>query len=211
MATTPTASASALHPRSTTCSTRSRATSMRSRATALLTGLALGYAPEGAPDFGLERSKLAGAAGEALRDSAARDRAAGEGMAAAHGSRSGGRCEARGSRSCCRGATRPSGLRSNAHCRRARRRARVPGAAAARRDGAADRRRVVRGRRRYRPAASRRRARRAAGGDLRRQRARPHRPGRGAGRSPCVGGKGRCLRSSEVVGALERAAAGLGT
>ena len=47
----------------------------------MLTGLALGYAPDGALDFGLDRATLAERATAVLRRSAARDRAAREGMA----------------------------------------------------------------------------------------------------------------------------------
>jgi len=53
------ASANRSHPLSTTCVMGLAATSTRSNACGSFTGYALGYAPEGAPDYGLDRTSLA--------------------------------------------------------------------------------------------------------------------------------------------------------
>ena len=176
-ATTATASASRWPRGSTTCVTRSIATLHAIARNRMLTGLALGYAPQGAPDFGLDRARLR-AAGRALRACCCTPpRGPKRNGRRRTGSRSARALAARGLRLVLPWGTRGGAARSRAHRRAAAARAGA-GAAAARSGRADDRRRAVRGRRRYRPAASRRRARRAAGRDLHRQRAGPHRPGR---------------------------------
>ena len=56
------ASASRWRRCSTMCATRSAASCMRSTRNRMLTGLALGYTPQGAPDFGLDRARFRAAA-----------------------------------------------------------------------------------------------------------------------------------------------------
>ena len=58
-ATTPPASASRWRHGSTTCATRSAATLHAVARNRILSGLALGYTPQGEPDFGLERARFA--------------------------------------------------------------------------------------------------------------------------------------------------------
>ena len=142
----------------------------------MLSGLALGYAPQGAPDFGLDRARFA-APGERyavlLHSTAEPRKLWPEENWIALGKTLG-----------SDGVTLvlPWGTAGRAGAQRAHRgglaaraRSRL---GAARCGGAADRRRAIRRRRRYRAHASRRRARRAAGRDLFRQRAGLDRPGR---------------------------------
>ena len=160
----------------------------------MLSGLALGYAPQGAPDFGLDRARFA-ASGEryaVLLHATAEPRklwpetnwiALGKALGRPHLDAALGY------------ASRTGAQRASRRCIAARA---CAGARAARRRGAADRRRKSRRRRRYRAAAFGRRARRAAGGDLCRQQAGSHRPGRlradrGAGR----GRRAACGRGGE--------------
>ena len=91
----------------------------------ILSGLALGYAPQGAPDFGLDRARLA-SAGRALCRAAARHGAAGQSNGRRRiGSRSAKRSARKGSISCCRGAREPS-ARAAKRIAAALPRARVP-------------------------------------------------------------------------------------
>ena len=153
-----------------------------------LTGLALGYTPEGPPDFGLDRAALAGPAaapyGVLLHATARADKEWPEAnwrmLAAALGTSV--------------DLVVPFG--TEAERERATRiaaatpRARVPDRAPLDADGAAHCRRRVRGRRRHRPSASRRSARRAVGRDLHGERAGPDRTD-GRGRDPGAGREGR--------------------
>ena len=170
----------------------------------ILTGRALDYAPQGAPDYGLDRASLmpkaSGKYAVLLHATARPEKQWPEENWVALGN-----------------ALSRDGLdlvlpwgndgeraRARAHRGHAFRR---PGqrASAARRDGAAHRRRIFRGRRRYRAAACRRSARRAAGRDLYRQQSRADRSGR-------VGADGRARRRGQppsvedVAHAVERIA-----
>ena len=153
-----------------------------------LTGLALGYTPDGPPDFGLDRAALAEPAaapyGVLLHATARADKEWPEAnwrmLAAALGT----------------GIDLVVPFGTEAERERATRiaaatpRARVPDRAPLDAGGAADCRRLVRGRRRHRASASGRSARRAAGRDLRGERAGADRPdGRRADR--CAGRQGR--------------------
>ena len=81
----------------------------------ILTGLALGYSPEGAIDFGLDRAALADAAGGALCDPAACDRAGDQAVAGGALDRARPRARGARARSCsCHGAPRPSGSAASA-------------------------------------------------------------------------------------------------
>ena len=73
-----------------------------------LTGLALGYTPEGPPDFGLDRAALGRAGGRALWRAAARHRARRQGMAGGELADAGGGARAPASIWWCRSAPRPS-------------------------------------------------------------------------------------------------------
>ena len=89
----------------------------------ILTGLALGYAPQGAPDFGLDRARFARRR-RALRRAAARHRAAGKAMAGGELDRARpGARRATASIWCCRGAPRPSARAASASPPRCRARA----------------------------------------------------------------------------------------
>ena len=160
------------------CAIASAASCMRSSATACLSGLALGYTPQGAPDFGLDRARFARARERyaVLLHATARARKAmaGSALDRARARQLG---TARGLELVLPWGSEAERARSEriaaaaAGCARAR-------AGAARSGRAADRRRAIRRRRRYRADASCRRVRRAAGRDLHRQRARADRPGR---------------------------------
>ncbi len=142
----------------------------------MLSGLALGYTPQGAPDYGLDRARFVtpGERYAVLLHATARASkewpeqnwiALGEALAVAR-ARSG---AALGQR----GRARAQRTHRGKACPRAR-----AGTGAARPGRAADRRRAIRGRGRYRADAPRRRVRRAAGRDLFRQQSGPHRSGR---------------------------------
>ncbi len=169
----------------------------------MLSGLALGYTPQGAPDFGLERARFA-AAGEryaVLLHATARASkewpednwiALGEALAP------------RGLDLVLPWGNDAERVRSERIAARLAR-ARVPRAGAARSGRAPDRRRAIRGRRRYRADASRRRARRAAGRDLRRQQAGLTGPV-GSGPIAVLGAEGAPPSVEEVREAVEKVA-----
>ena len=164
-----------------------------------LTGLALGYEPEGEPDYGLERAALAGVPLAALCDPAACHSREAQGMA---GGKLGcaGACVRRSRQSAAAVGKRGGTRARRAHSRQLKR-AQVP----IRRELDDMARmiagRVIRGRRRYGAAASRRCAGCAGRRHLCRQRACAHWPGRRGSDRDCrcaqcgaVGGRGRSRR-----------------
>ena len=197
---------------STMCATPSAAICMRSSAIACSTGRALGYKPQGAPDFGLDRARLRRSRANptpcCCTPTARPDKQWPEDELDRTRPRA---RTAMDSIWCCPGAREAEHARSEriaAALPRARVTERAPLDAVARLIAG----RPIRRRRRYRAAASCGSARRAAGGDFCRQQTGSDRSGRQRGRSACsacagraaVGGRGDIARRGKYLWTLIR-------